>query len=493
MSYILSLMLFLPAIGAAITYFVGSLRANYSRYSAVAFSVAELLLSLYVFASVYLSHVSGFIFQEQLSWIPGLVTYHVGVDGLGAPMLIIAAALTLFAMLGSFAEIQKMQRPYYSLLLLFLAATVGVFISLNLILFYFFWDASLLPMFFFIGIWGGPNRKYAASKFLLFTYGGSVAMLLGFLIYYFSVPSPTFDFLQLLGQPVPFWIATLSSALTFIGFGVKLPMVPIHSWLPDAHVEAPTPISVLLAGLLLKLGGYGILRFNIELFTSVAVKYAWVFIAFGVLTMFYGAIVALRQTDMKRMVAFTSINHMGFVILGAFAGLAATAGSSIVYGVEGAVFQMFNHAFAIGLMFTLTGVVKHTFETRDMRVIKGMRYMMPLTSIAMGLGALAAMGAPVFSSFLSEFMVIYGGIHFNSWLWLVVLVPGITAAYMLWMLKRMVFSEKISDLHYADVPPRFFLYMILYLVPLVVLIVAPGLLLGPVSGFVSEITRGLQG
>ncbi|MDG6933331.1 MAG: NADH-quinone oxidoreductase subunit M, partial [Nitrososphaerota archaeon] len=145
MSYILSLMLFLPAIGAAITYFVGSLRANYSRYSAVAFSVAELLLSLYVFASVYLSHVSGFIFQEQLSWIPGLVTYHVGVDGLGAPMLIIAAALTLFAMLGSFAEIQKMQRPYYSLLLLFLAATVGVFISLNLILFYFFWDASLLP------------------------------------------------------------------------------------------------------------------------------------------------------------------------------------------------------------------------------------------------------------------------------------------------------------------------------------------------------------
>jgi NADH-quinone oxidoreductase subunit M len=483
-------MLLLPAAGAAITYIAGRAKESYAKFGAVGFSALELLLSVYVFGSVYLAHASGFIFQEQYPWIPGLITYHVGVDGLGAPLLVIAAGLTLFAVLGSFSEIQAMQRAYYSLLLLFLAATVGVFISLNLILFYFFWDASLLPMFFFIGIWGGPNRKYAAMKFLLFTYGGSVAMLLGFLVYYFSVPSPTFDFIQLLGQPVPFWVATLSSALTFVGFGVKLPMVPIHSWLPDAHVEAPTPISVLLAGLLLKLGGYGILRFNIELFTSVAIKYAWVFIAFGVLTMFYGAIVALRQTDMKRMVAFTSINHMGFVILGAFTGLALLTGASVSYGIEGAVFQMFNHAFAIGLMFTLTGVVKHVFGTRDMRVVRGMRYAMPLTSVAMGVGALAAMGAPLFSSFLSEFMVIYGGIHFSPWLWVVVFVPGITAAYLLWMLKRMVFSERSQEMQYQDVHSGFFLYMLMYIVPLVILIVLPGLLLGPVAGFVSEVTPG---
>ncbi|MEM3684637.1 MAG: NADH-quinone oxidoreductase subunit M [Conexivisphaerales archaeon] len=485
---LITIMLFLPAAGGLLSYLAGMAKKQYAKYVALAFSVVEVILSLWSYYLVFITPSYQFILQETYTWIPGLINYHVGLDGLGAPLVLIASSLTTLAIFGSFREITEKESSYYALILLFLSATVGVFVSLNLILFYFFWDASLLPMFFFIGIWGGPRRKYAATKFLLFTYGGSVSMLLGFLLLYFLGGSTTFDFVYLLNHPPPYWLQLIVSALTFVGFGVKLPIFPLHTWLPDAHVEAPTPISVLLAGLLLKLGGFGFLRFNLQLFYQVAIHYAWVYIAFGLVTMFYGAIVALRQVDMKRMVALTSINHMGFVIFGAFAGIAVTG--SVFFGVEGAVFQMFNHAFAIGLMFTLTGIVKHTFDTRDMTVVKGMRYGMPLASAAVGLGALAAMGAPVFSSFLSEFMVIYSGILYSPWLWFAVLAPGITAAYMLWMLKRMVLSQKAEGLSYHDIDRKFFVYLIAYLVPLVLLLIFPSLILSPVATFAQSLLGG---
>ncbi|MEM0117694.1 MAG: NADH-quinone oxidoreductase subunit M [Conexivisphaerales archaeon] len=485
---IISSMIILPAAGGLLAYLLGRAKEDYSRLVALGVSLVEVVLTIIAFAEVARSGLYTFMLQEDYIWVKGFVDFHLGLDGLGAPLITIASSLTLLAAYGSKIEIEEKKASYYSLLLLFLAASIGVFTSLNLILFYFFWDATLLPMFFFIGIWGGPNRKYAASKFLLFTYGGSVAMLLGFIILYFSVPSPSFDFLSLLNQQVQPSVQLLVSILTFIGFGVKLPVFPIHTWLPDAHVEAPTPISVLLAGLLLKLGGYGILRFNLQLFSYTALHYAWFFMAVGLITMFYGAIVALRQSDMKRMVALTSINHMGFVLFGAFAGIAAAGSAS--FGIAGSVFQMFNHAFAIGLMFTLTGVVKHTFNTRDMNIIRGMRFEMPKASILLILGALAAMAAPLYSSFLSEFMVIYSGILYNSWLWVAVLVPGITAAYMLWMLKRMVLSEKDASLTYSDVSRGYAIYMLLFLIPLVLLLIAPGLILSPVMTFVRAVAGG---
>ena len=474
-------MLALPAIGGVMAYAAGQVRPALSRHVALFFGVLEFFLSLWAYYFVYTAPQYGFVLQENYPWIPSLLTYHVGLDALGGPLVIVASALTTLAIYGSFGEIKEGESFYYPLMLLFLSATIGVFVSLNLILFYFFWDASLLPMFFFIGMWGGPRRKYAATKFLLFTYGGGVAMLLGFLMLYFMGGTQSFDYMTLLNSPAPYWLQVAVSALTFVGFGVKLPVFPFHTWLPDAHVEAPTPISVLLAGLLLKLGGFGLLRFNLQLFHSVAAHYAWAYMAVGLATMFYGAVVALRQTDMKRMVAFTSINHMGFVLFGAFAGIAVNG--SIVVGVGGAVFQMFNHAFAIGLMFTLTGVVKHAFDTRDMTMVRGMRYGMPLASVALGLGGLAAMGAPIFSSFLSEFLVIFGGLLYSPWLWFAVLVPGITAAYMLWMLKRVVMSREEPPTPHRDVSRGYFLYMLLFLVPLLLLLFFPSLLLNPVSLF----------
>jgi NADH-quinone oxidoreductase subunit M len=488
---ILSVMLFLPAIGGLAVYLAGRVTTKGAKYLALAITLAEGALAFAAYYAVYVAEgpfgVSSFVLQEEYQWVGSLITYHIGIDGLSAPLVLMSVLLTALATGGSFYEIKEKEASYYALMMFFLASAVGVFTSLNLILFYFFWEASLIPMFFFIGIWGGPNRRYASVKFLLFTYSGSVAMLLGFLLLYFQAPGATFDLVTLLNSNIPGWLQAGASALTFLGFGVKLPVFPLHTWLPDAHVEAPSPISVLLAGLLLKMGGYGFLRFNLELFRSAAVQYAWVYIAIGVVTMFYGAIVALMQKDYKRMVALTSINHMGFVLLGAFAGLAA---GSVSFGIAGAVFQMFNHAFAIGALFMLAGFIKHGAGTRDLTLLRGLRNATPRMGVMLILAALAGLGAPLFSSFISEFMVLLSGITYSGYLWVAVLVPGITAAYMLWMLWRAVLSERKADVEYHDITRGQVLYLALFLIPLIILIVAPSLLLSPVSQFTKVLGGG---
>jgi len=488
---ILSTMVLLPALGGVAVFVAGRLDSRAAKYLALCIALAESVLAFIAYGVVFTAEgpfgISSFQLQESYPWVGSLVTFHVGVDGLSGPLVLMSVVLTALATGGSFFEIKEKEASYYALMMFFLATAVGVFTSLNLILFYFFWEASLIPMFFFIGIWGGPNRKYASVKFLLFTYSGSVAMLLGFLLVYFMTPSQSFDLVTLLNSNIPGWLQVAASALTFLGFGVKLPVFPLHTWLPDAHVEAPSPISVLLAGLLLKMGGYGFLRFNLELFRSAAGQYAWVYIAIGVVTMFYGAIVALMQKDYKRMVALTSINHMGFVLLGAFAGLAA---GSISFGIEGAVFQMFNHAFAIGALFMLAGFVKHGAGTRDLTILRGLRSATPRMGVMLILASLAGMGAPLFSSFISEFMVLLSGITYTPYLWVAVLVPGITAAYLLWMLWRAVLSERTPGWEYHDITRVQVLYLILFLIPLVVLLLAPGLLLSPVSQFTKAVFGG---
>ena len=272
---------------------------------------------------------------------------------------------------------------------------------------------------------------------------------------------------------------------TFVGFGVKLPVVPCHTWLPDAHVEAPAPISVLLAGLLLKMGGYGFLRVNLQVLPDASTQYAWVFIAFGVLTMFYGAIVAIVQKDIKRLIALTSINHMGFVLLGAFTGN--------VFGISGAIFQMFNHAAAIGILFMLTGYVHEQAGTRDVTVLKGLRFTMPKTAILLIFASLAGMGAPIFSSFISEYMVIVGAISVDPRYAFIVLVPGITAGYFMWVLRRTVLSRPAEGTVHHDLRGFSALHLSLYLVPLLLLLLFPWLVLNMVNPLSESFLLALGG
>ena len=486
---ILSILIFLPIVGGISIYFINKITGTRGvQLYALLIGLIELVLSLYAYY-VILNGNSGaeYNFVEgPYSWITSIqgIDYYLGMDGLSAPLVLISSILSVLVILGSWNLIKERNVLYYSLLLIFVGAIMGVFTSLNMILFYVFWDVVLIPMFIFIGIWGGPRRKYAAMKFLLFTFAGSVFMLLAFIMIYFVAVPNTFNIPELMGQ-IPYDLQVLASFLFFLGFGVKLAIVPFHTWLPDAHVEAPAPISVFLAGLLLKMGGYGFIRFNLGLLPEASAAYSWFFISIGIITMFYGAIVALRQTDLKRMIALTSINHMGFVLLGAFTGT--------LLGISGSVFQMFTHAFAVGIMFMLSGYVHEFTGTRDINIIKGLKFSSPRLATLLVLGSMAAMAIPIFSTFLSEFMVIVGAIQINPQYAVTAVIPVITVSYFLWMIKRTVTSTPEKPVVKHDLNNLSTVALCLYLLPLLLTLIAPWLILemiDPLSQFYVDLFNG---
>lgn len=480
MSFVLSLLIFLPIVGSPLIYLLTRVNKKWGIYFSATFALLITLISAYVFWTVYANPPLGgqYALSENYSWVNfqffGL-NYLLGTDGLSSPLIFVSGLLTLLVVIGSRKLIDHHEPEYYALLFLFEGAIMGVFVSLNLILFYIFWDIVLIPMFFFIGVWGGPRRKYAAMKFIIFTFVGSTIMLLGFLYVYLGMlPNPSFNIPDLY-RKIPAGLQYLPLLASFIGFGVKLPVVPFHTWLPDAHVEAPAPISVLLAGVLLKMGGYGFLRISIGLFPNASFQFAWVFMLIGIVSMFYGAIVALRAKDMKRMIAFTSINHMGFVLFGAF----ATVVSGNILGIQGAIFQMFTHALAVGCLFMLSGYIHHQAGTREIPLLKGLGITMPRTATILVLASAAAMALPPFASFLAEFMVISAGVSAYAITAVTVLVPVITAGYFLWMIKRTVLSSpegahEVHDMSMSDVAT-----FAVYLIPLVVLIVLSYVILTP--------------
>ncbi len=451
MSAMLNLAIWLPLVGAALIAFVPA-AGRYARWIAALFSGGVILISLMLLlsfdpeaatrsASSAVMHPQ---FATQIPWIPQLgASYSVGLDGLSLPLFLLNAVLVFLAVLVSWHTTLRV-REYFALILVLETAISGVFASLDLLLFFLFWELELAPMFLLIGIWGGARREYAAMKFILYTVTGSALMLFGILLLYFAGPERTFDLRVLGSQTYPMAIQSAVWLLLFIGFAVKLPVFPLHTWLPDAHTEAPTAISVLLAGILLKMGGYGILRMNLGMLPEATHQFSTLIAALAAISIVYGALVAMMQTDLKRLIANSSVSHMGYVLLGASA-LTPMA-------LQGAVFQLVSHGLITGLLFVMVGLVYDRTHTREIPALGGLARRMPFVATFFIVASLASLGLPGMSGFVAEFLVFLGTFPVHA----AATIAGVativlTAGYMLWTVERVFFGpertqwERLTD------------------------------------------------
>jgi len=443
MSHLLTLLILVPVAGAllSVPYALSPTRRD-DRYKWIALitTVVTFALSLFLLRGAGTT-TAAFQFEENVSWIGSIGTrYHLGVDGISLWLVLLTTLLMPIAILSSWTSIKKRQFAYYLFLLILESAMIGVFVSLDLLIFYLFFEASLVPMFFLIGIWGGERRIYAAVKFFIYTAVGSLLMLVGIISLYFIYHS--FDYATLmtsineaqLGRGA-FWLF-LAFALAF---AIKVPLFPVHTWLPDAHTEAPTAGSVILAGVLLKMGTYGLLRFNLGLFPTVAREFAPYIIALAVIGIIYGALVAMVQPDVKRLVAYSSVSHMGFVVLGLF--------SFTDLGMQGALYQMLNHGVSTGALFLFVGFIYERRHTRLISEFGGLATPMPWFSTFFVIAALSSIGLPFLNGFVGEFLIMIG-----MWMssviqhpWYITMLAGTgviwAAVYMLWMMQRVVFGK----------------------------------------------------
>ncbi len=472
----LSLIVFLPIIAGLIILAVPSSQKQIIRIVSLLAALAQGVLAVLIWkgydpalpgitAGPGGSPLGSFQFVEKIPWInlnlgsfgPLNIEYFIGVDGISITMVILTALVSAIGVLSSWT-IQKQVKGYFILYNILATAMMGCFVSLDFFLFYVFWEIMLLPMYFLIGIWGGPNREYAAIKFFLYTLFGSVFMLLVMIGLYFSVLDPvtgnhTFSLVAMatqsnfikdaiLGPDNVMW-RYVAFIVLFIGFAIKVPMFPFHTWLPDAHVEAPTPISVILAGVLLKLGTYGMIRINFPIFPEVFQASLFVIGIFGAINIIYGALCALAQKDLKKMVAYSSISHMGYVLLG------LSAGNS--EGMVGALYQMFNHGTITAMLFLLVGVIYDRAHTRQIEKFGGLASYMPVYAAFVTVAWFASLGLPGLSGFISEALVFVGAFSSITTRYIaMVAVLGIVfgAAYLLWSLQRMFLGQRRADAAY---------------------------------------------
>ncbi len=462
---ILSIVTYIPLLGAlTIIFLVPKERAGAIRTVATVVAVLDLVVSLPLWF-LFDRGREGYQFVEQASWIPSLgVSYHFGIDGITLLLILLTTLTGVIAVACSYTAISERQKEYYVLLLLLQTFMIGTFCCLDLFLFYVFWEVMLVPMYFLIGVWGSDRRLYAAIKFFLYTLAGSVLMLLGIIALYFY---NTTGFLGYggLGREATFSIETLTAVAGgmpadlqiwlffafFFGFAIKVPMFPFHTWLPDAHTEAPTAGSVILAAILLKMGTYGFVRFSLPMFPD-AITTSWVstlMVTLSIIGIVYGAMVTLVQKDMKRLIAYSSVSHLGFVMLGIF--------SLNMAGVQGGILQMVNHGVSTGALFLLVGMVYERRHTRMISEYGGLARPMPVYATYFLVMALSSMGLPLLNGFIGEFTILQGAFARSFW-WALFAATGIVlgAAYLLWLYQRVFFGEVTNpaNANLPDLTPR---------------------------------------
>jgi len=475
----LSIIVFLPLVAVLLISMLPREREGTARWIATVVAALDLILT--VIMVIDFDPAAGFQFAEKVSWVPQVgIQYYLAVDGISISMVFLSALLTLIAVVASW-KVEVKPKAYFAMIMLLEVGMNGVFVALDFVLFYVFWELVLVPMYFLIGTWGGPRREYAALKFFLYTLFGSVFMLVGIVALYLQ--AGTFDILALTeaGLSVQFqwWVF----AAFFLGFAVKVPVFPLHTWLPDAHVEAPTAASVLLAGVLLKMGTYGFIRISLPILPDAAAQWSPFLAALAAVSIVYGAAVAFAQTDMKKLVAYSSVSHMGFVMLGIASGTAE--------GLSGAVAVMFSHGVVTGMLFLLVGMVYERTHTRVIDDVRGLSSQVPVAAGLLAFASFASLGLPGLSGFVGEFLSLVGAWRSEMWPgWVILSAVGVllAAAYMLWLVQRVVLgtpSHSVADIE--DLGPR----EIAVLLPLVALTLGVGVYWDALLRYVDPAVRTL--
>ncbi|WKZ68324.1 MAG: NADH-quinone oxidoreductase subunit M [Melioribacteraceae bacterium] len=451
-SQILTYLLFTPIIGALIILFMKESHARFIRIFGLVITVFAFVISLFPY--YYFDYTNpDFQFLHKITWVESLdISYYVGADGISILLILLTTFITPITLLSSWKSIKKNIKLFTMMMLLLEAGMLGVFVSLDVFLFYVFWEAMLIPMYFIIGIWGGEQRIYASVKFFIYTMFGSLLMLVAIIWLTVEASESLGVFttnLITLYQEAPnfsFEIQKWMFLAFFFSFAIKVPIFPLHTWLPDAHVQAPTAGSVILAGVLLKMGTYGLVRFNLPLFPQSTVEFAPYISVLAVIGIIYGALVAMVQTDMKKLVAYSSVSHLGFVVLGIFA--------LTIESVQGAVIQMVNHGLSTGALFLLVGIIYERTHNREIAYYGGIAKIVPLFAVALMFASLSSVGLPGLNGFIGEFLILLGSFQsqvLDSWWFTIFAATGVifAAVYLLWMYQRVVFgpikNEKLKN------------------------------------------------
>ncbi|HEX5756279.1 MAG TPA: NADH-quinone oxidoreductase subunit M [Arenimonas sp.] len=449
---LLSLLVWLPIVGGLLTLFFGDSRSTHARWFALLVAIATLVLSLPLYTGLDMNSAA-MQFVENGSWIPSFdIRYHLGVDGISVALILLTTLTSVLVLLGAWTSIERRVHQYFAAFLILEGLMIGVFSALDAILFYVFFEGMLIPMFLIIGVWGGPRRVYAAIKFFLYTFLGSVFMLVG--LVYLYLKGGSFQLADLYALPLT---STEQMWLFFAflaAFAVKVPMFPVHTWLPDAHVEAPTGGSVILAAIMLKIGGYGFLRFSLPITPDAGHEWAWLVIALSLIAVVYIGLVALVQEDMKKLIAYSSVAHMGFVTLGTFIAFALARDygntDAAILGLQGGMVQMISHGFISGAMFSCVGVLYDRMHSRMIKDYGGVANVMPWFALFAVFFAMANAGLPGTSGFVGEFMVILASFQQHPLLAFAAATTLILgAAYTLWMVKRVIYGD-VANAHVAE-------------------------------------------